>query len=186
MSSTDTAASAEDTIREYLAARAHPGHTAGLARVAELHRALEATQEPLERLKLRCAIEDAGRYLERLEERFVAVVRSWSEAEGLRPEVWEPEPIPREVLRRAGLLGGGGVRRVRRRRRATTVVDRVLELSNDRQPFSVAEMVVRAEAEDVSVRWAVKALISRGVLVERPSERGADGRERKMYQRRGE
>jgi hypothetical protein len=101
--------SAEQAVRDYLTALSDPDKLRDPDRISELTQRLEATDDPLERLRLRAELAQAqAPDTDALERDFVTHAKQWADDKGVSAAAFQEEGVPRDVLRQAGLDGGRG------------------------------------------------------------------------------
>lgn len=184
------ATEAEDAVRAYLRWRQDPDSMP--ADTSEIDARIEASDDPVERVKLRserARLADRG---PQLEAAFIAAVRSWAEEHGVTADALLTEGVERRVLAEAGLLtgtprtgrsarastsssGGGRVRRediaehIRGLRQGTT--------------FTTATIANDAGGSPATVRKVFDDLIAEGVITEEGKDHSGPGRPRTLYAR---
>src|SRR5215218_5001682 len=98
---------AEAAVRQYLLWITAPDSLRDESRIAELQAAIDATSDPIEKLKALSALEDARTVDgDRIRADFVAHAREYVAGEGIRVDAFRTMGVPDDVLRDAGLLGG--------------------------------------------------------------------------------
>jgi hypothetical protein len=115
------ATSAEDAVRNYLAALKDPAALRDDDQISTIRAQLESSGDELERLRLRQQLHNAENpRLDTFEDDFVTHARAWAEEQGIEGRAFAEEGVPDGVLRRAGLSSGRRGRRAGRRAGGTT------------------------------------------------------------------
>ena len=105
---------AENAVRQYLAAVKDPASLRDDESVADLRQRLESSDDAVERLGLRQQlIEQESPSVDRFEESFVTHAKAWADEQGITVKAFQEEGVPPGVLRRAGFSVGGRGRRGR-------------------------------------------------------------------------
>lgn len=118
------AAAAESAVRDYLRAMQDPGSLRDDARINDLQKQLEKSDDGLERLRLRQQLMDAqAPSIETYEDGFVTHAKAWADESGITSKAFLDEGVSNEVLRRAG-FDVGGPRRGRSSRNSSGTVTR--------------------------------------------------------------
>jgi hypothetical protein len=101
-------AKTEDVVRSYLTALRDPAALRDDEAITEIEQKIEATDDEIERLKLRQQLLDAkAPSLERFEAEFITHAKAWADEHGVTAEAFASEGVPTGVLRRAGFRVGG-------------------------------------------------------------------------------
>lgn len=93
----------DEAVRNYLLALRDPDSLKDEDRIAELRKAIEQTDDELERLRLRQQLIDAERpAVEQFEQAFVEHAKAWADQHGISDRAFLAEGVPPRVLRKAG------------------------------------------------------------------------------------
>jgi hypothetical protein len=152
----------------------------------ELEQRLEASSDPLERLRLRSELERAGDAGPQLEAAFVTNAARWAEQHQVTAAAFEAEGVDRSVLERAGLVPGGrgrrpapsGERRRAKRISRDTLIE-IVEAYDQDETFTVSELQDQAGGgSNATVRAVIADLVARGVVEDQGPDPDHQGRGR--------
>lgn len=179
--------SAEQAIRNYLRFLDDPSSMRDDAEIARLEAAAEATEDPIEKLRL---LSEAQRAREvdgsPLEAEFVAHSRHWADVEGVTPEAFRSLGVPNHVLAAAGLAKASkgsrasksaSLKAPKQKRAPAVSADAVVD-SIPEGPFSVRDLMEASGASLQTVRKAVRRMLTVGELVDLGLDPNWDGRGR--------
>ena len=180
-------------MRNYLISLRDPSALRDDDAIADLHSALDQTDDDVERLKLRQQLLDLqDPPLEQYEAAFVEHAKAWADDSGVTADAFIAEGVPAGVLRRAGFRGvtNGGTRRIRRAAaRATTVRRRVsadeVRAAIPAGTFTVKDVQEVSGASAAVVRRVIGEEVDAGNFTDQgpdPDHAGA-GRAPTVYQR---
>lgn len=158
--------SSEAAVRDYLVALKDPAAMRDDNLINELQQRLDATDDHLERVRLRQQIQDAERpSIERFEEEFVQHAKAWADEHGVGPSAFADEGVPDTVLRKAGLARGRG-RATRRRSasRAPRVSAKDVRAAIPRGAFTIKSLQERTGGSIATVRNVVKEAEQEGLI----------------------
>ncbi len=165
----------EEAIRRYLEFVDDPASARDDARIAELEAKIAAASDPIEKIHLASDLHRArqvdGDHLRR---EFVAVARRWAEAQGIVPEAFRALGVPDQDLHAAGFdIGRPATRRAevgtvgagQRQRAPRASIDDIRSAARSFDgPFTIADLRDRAGGSPATVRKALDALVSEGVI----------------------
>lgn len=172
-----------DAIRNYITLLNDPGKLVDQDKIDALEQQLADETDPLARVQTRSELERAKRPNEdEYRKDFVANVKSWADENGVGPEALKAEGVPVDVLREAGFKVGQPKRgskqsgkkqqQSRSRRVSPDEIEKVL--SEQTEPFSIAEISKLSGASNSTVRKVVRNKVDTGELVE-AGRRDSDG-----------
>jgi hypothetical protein len=178
---------AEDAIRNYLSVLKDPARLRDEKRINDLTAQLEATEDPLERLRIRAELRQAEQVgPEQFENDFVTHAKAWADANGVTAEAFQAEGVPADVLRTAGFPVRGRTGRKRAapgRRRVSS--DEVLAAIPKRGRFTTTDLRNATGASLGTVRRVIQELVSAGEVEEAgPIPTEGRGRGPMQYRRR--
>lgn len=185
------ASTAESAVRNYLAALKDPSSLRDQQLVSSLESKLESSEDQVERVLTRQALQDARNpSVQTAEDEFVTHAKSWADEHGVGAPALSEEGVPAGVLRRAGFAVSGGGRGRRRgssgtsgRRNRVTVED--IRKAIPKGTFTIKTLEQRSGASTGSVRKVVNEELAAGNI----SAQGADkdhrgpGRAPTLYRR---
>ena len=179
----------DDAVRNYLVSLKDPSALKDDAKVAELKKALDESDDELERLRLRQQILDAERPpLEKFEEAFVTHAKAWADVHHISDKAFLAEGVPPQVLRRAGfkgVRGGGRGRAAQRTRSGTRVSAEEVRKKLPKGTFTIKQVQEKTGASAAVVRRVVQAEVDSGKATEQgtdPDHKGP-GRAPMLYKR---
>jgi CRP-like cAMP-binding protein len=157
----------EEFIRRYLQYLKDPDSVQ--ADTSELEARLEQTSDPIERLQIHAELAQVKDPRPRLEEDFLAHAKQWADENGIGAEAFLQEGVPKDVLRRAGMLAGrrgDGRAPVRPRRRRVSAEDVRAALPSRRKRFTSKELIEYSGGSPATVRKVLAELIDAGEVEE--------------------
>lgn len=180
----------EAAVRSYLRWRQDPDSVA--ADTSEIDARIEASDDPVERVKLRSERERLADQGPQLEAAFVAVARTWAQEQGVTADALLAEGAERRVLAEAGMLtgtprtsrgaragsSGGGSTRVRRE----DIAEHIRGLRQG-TTFTTATIANDAGGSPATVRKVFDDLLAEGVITEEGKDHVGPGRPRTLYAR---
>lgn len=186
----------DEAVRRYLNSLSDPAKLVDAELAGELHEAIDAEKDTIERVMLReqlVRVEDVDGMLRDAETAFLAVIKEWASGHSISPSALRAEGVPEDVLRRAGLVRqprageNRGVKAGDHPRRSRTTVDEIIAAMPS-YPFSVSRLRDLTAAALATVRKAISIELDAGRL----ERAGADvshkgpGRTAALYQRTAE
>jgi hypothetical protein len=180
----------EQAIRNYLTILNDP-RALHEQDISELETKIDATDDPVERLRLRARIEvaknpDTSKY----EDAFVKHAKDWADEHGVSAEAFRAEGVPPATLRRAGFrVRGDGRKRAASRR---TVGDRRKRVDAGqvrnaipRGKFTARDVQDATGAAAAVVRRVLQEEVAAGTVIDTGPAQGHKGRGRAptVYQR---
>lgn len=163
-------ATKEEAVRNYLTALKEPESLIDSDAIEQATSELEATEDPIERLKLRQRLQELqSPTLESVEDEFVTHAKAWAEEAGIDPQTFAAEGVSAATLRRAGFsIGRSGSRGSRgggRRRSSRTTTEEVIEAMPGGS-FTVKQLREISGASPAVVRKAIAAEVETGHVAE--------------------
>lgn len=181
------ATEAEDAVRGYLAAVKDPAALRDDSAIEQLRAQLDATDDVVERLRLRAALEQAEAVdVDAYAEAFIQHAKRWADESGVSGRAFLAEGVPRHVLRRAKLLDGGRAQRGSSKRKRVTGDDvRAAYPASKRTRFTLRELLDASGASIGTVRNVVADDVAEGVLVQLgpATDHAGPGRAPTLYKR---
>jgi hypothetical protein len=189
----ESAPTAEAAVRQYLLWITAPDSLRDEGRITELQSTIDATSDPIEKLKALSALEDAKSVDgDRIRADFVALARDYVAGEGIRVDAFRTMGVPNDVLRDAGLLGGppsrsanssaptrkpGGNRRMPR----LNLSD--VEANLPEGDFKLADFASSIDREVATTRNYLMRLLGDGKVIEVGEDASGRGKPAKVYRR---
>lgn len=178
----------ETAVRTYLQALKDPELLRDDKAISDLQKRLEASNDPLERVRLRAQLDQAERVeASAYEDGFVQHARAWAQEHGVSAESFQAEGVSEEVLARAGF---DGTRRRRRRasgggRRQRVSRDDVRHAIRQHNHFTLPQIQTKTGASRETVRGVIKELLDGGEIERAGTDQAHKGRGRAptAYQR---
>jgi hypothetical protein len=184
-------AKAEDAVRSYLTALRDPAALRDDAVIADLESKIAASEDEIERLRLRQQLLNAKTpQVDRYEQAFVDQASAWAHKHGVSAEAFASEGVPAGVLRRAGFRVGRGGGRSRAKapsagRTRKRVTAEEVRAAMPKGTFTIKQLQEASGASPAVVRKVVAEQLEAGTI----SEQGPDpdhsgpGRAPTLYQR---
>ena len=189
----DSAPTAEAAVRQYLLWITAPDSLRDESRIAELQAAIDATADPIEKLKSISALEDAKTVDgDRIRADFGTHARDYVAGEGIRVDAFRTMGVSDDVLRDAGLLGGppsrssssaGARRKPGGNRRMPRLNLSDVEASLPAGDFKLADFASSIDREVATTRNYLMRLIGDGKVVEVGEDASGRGKPAKIYRR---
>lgn len=187
MWSKDMVTSQAEAVRNYLVSLRDPAALKDEARIAELQRELEQTDDELRRVQVRQQIIDAEQPpTDRYEQDFVTHAKAWADEHGITDQAFLGEGVPPQVLRRAGFKR---VQVDKRRRSSRSSESRQRVRSEDVRAalpsgtFTVKAIEDATGASAAVVRRVINEEVERGAVTELGSDpdHSGPGRAPKLF-----
>lgn len=179
-------------VRNYLVSLRDPAALRDDAKIKELQERLGATDDELERLKLRQQIIDAEQpSIDGLEEAFVTHAKAWADEHGISEKAFLAEGVPARVLRRASFRGLGRRGAGRRRRGAAAAPSRPRVSADEvrkaipKGAFTIKQLQEASGGSAAVARRVVNEELEAGRLVEAGTDpdHSGPGRAPSLYKR---
>src|SRR5215218_9273104 len=187
---------AEAAVRQYLLWITAPDSLRDEGRIAELQATIDATSDPIEKLKAISALEDAKSVDgDRIRADFVAHARDYVAGEGIRVDAFRTMGVSDDVLRDAALLGGppsrssgaGGSAGPRRKPGGNRRMPRLnlsdVEASLPEGDFKLSDFASSIDREVATTRNYLMRLLGDGKVVEVGEDASGRGKPAKIYRR---
>lgn len=162
-------ANAETVVRNYLLALNDPSTLIDSDRITKLEKAVEAEQDPVERLKLQAKLHQASAPdLSNIENEFVSVVQRWAGEHGITADMLASEGVPRDVLKQAGMASGRSGRKKmatsKPRKPRVSRDDVKAHVKKSRGKFTLVEIAHATNASAATVRKVVNDMVDEGAI----------------------
>jgi hypothetical protein len=179
----------EHAVRNYLLALKDPTALRDDEELRVLKDKLDATADPLERVRLHEQLRQSQQVdPAAFEDAFVKHAKAWAKAEGISPDSLRAEGVDPAVLRKAGFTVRGRGARKTARKRTTRIRVSAEEIRKaiPRGKFTTRDVAEASKASVATVRNVVQEMVQQGKLEEvKPDEaHQGPGRAPKTYRRK--